>query len=186
MALLQLTDEQTRTWSRAQKDDWWLRNVYRGQMPQLTLRSGLLGFLLGAILSATALYIAAKTGISIGVGLTSVILAFALFRALGGAGLAGDFTVLENNCTQSIATAAGYVITPLTSSLGAYMVLSGRIIVWWQMVVWMVVISILGVLLAFPMKRRFINEDQLPFPEGRACGVVLDSLYTGNAADGVF
>ena len=29
------------------------------------------------------------------------------------------------------------------------------------------------------MKRRFINEDQLPFPEGRAAGVVLDALYTG-------
>ena len=36
------------------------------------------------------------------------------------------------------------------------------------------------------MKRRFINEDQLPFPEGRACGVVLDSLYTGGADVGMF
>ena len=41
-------------------------------------------------------------------------------------------------------------------------------------------------LLAFPMKRRFINEEQLPFPEGRACGVVLDALYTGDAASGMF
>jgi len=39
-----------------------------------------------------------------------------------------------------------------------------------------------GVFLAFPMKRRFINGEQLPFPEGRACGVVLDALYTGAAA----
>jgi hypothetical protein len=44
----------------------------------------------------------------------------------------------------------------------------------------------LGVLVAFPMKRRFINDDQLPFPEGRACGVVLDSLYTGHAGAGMF
>jgi uncharacterized oligopeptide transporter (OPT) family protein len=56
----------------------------------------------------------------------------------------------------------------------------------WQMIVWLVVVSITGVLLAFPMKRRFINEDQLPFPEGRACGVVLDSLYTGGAEVGMF
>jgi uncharacterized oligopeptide transporter (OPT) family protein len=34
------------------------------------------------------------------------------------------------------------------------------------------------------MKRRFINEDQLPFPEGRACGVVLDALYTGKGDEG--
>jgi uncharacterized oligopeptide transporter (OPT) family protein len=39
---------------------------------------------------------------------------------------------------------------------------------------------------AFPLKRRFINEEQLPFPEGRACGVVLDALYTGSAEAGLF
>jgi uncharacterized oligopeptide transporter (OPT) family protein len=186
MALLQLTEEQIRTWTRREKDDWWLNNVYRGDMAQLTLRSALTGFLLGGVLAATGLYIAAKTGITIGVGLTSVILAFALGRALHGAGIARDFTILENNCTQSIATAAGYVVTPLTSSLAAYMMITGIIVPWWQMMVWMVVISIIGVLIAFPMKRRFINEEQMPFPEGRASGVVLDSLYHGAAGAGMF
>jgi len=107
MALRQLDEEQTRNWTRVQKDEWWLRNVYRGNMPQLTLRSALTGFVLGGLLAATALYIGAKTGITIGVGLTSVILAFALYRVLARLGIAGDFTILENNCTQSIATAAG-------------------------------------------------------------------------------
>ncbi|MFY7865564.1 OPT family oligopeptide transporter [Roseateles sp.] len=186
MAIQTLTDEQIRTWTRAQKDEWWFKNVYRGDMPQLTMRSALTGFLLGAVLAATSLYIGGKTGIGIGVGLTSVILSFALFRALHGAGLAADYTILENNCTQSIATAAGYVVAPLYSSLAAYMLITGRIIPWWQMIIWMAVISILGVLVAFPMKRRFINEEQLPFPEGRASGVVLDSLYTGDAGEGVY
>ena len=49
-----------------------------------------------------------------------------------------------------------------------------------------VVLSILGVLVAFPMKRRFINDEQQPFPEGRACGVLLDTLYTSAAAIGLF
>ncbi len=186
MAIQQLDDDQIRTWSRQQKDEWWLKNIYRGDMPQLTVRSAITGFLLGGVLSATALYIAGKTGISIGVGLTSVILSFAIFRALHGAGLASDYTILENNCTQSIATAAGYMVTPLSSSLAAYMLITGVIPPWWQMMAWVVVCSTLGVLIAFPMKRRFINEDQLPFPEGRAAGVVLDSLYTGSAASGVF
>lgn len=186
MALQQLTDEQIKTWSRAQKDEWWLKNVYRGDMAQLTVRSGITGFLLGGILAATALYILAKTGIGIGVGLTSVLLSFAMFRSMATAGIAKDFTVLENNCTQSIATSAGYVIAPLCAGLAAYMVMTGNVLPWWQMVVWLIVVSITGVLLAFPMKRRFINEDQLPFPEGRACGVVLDSLYTGGAEVGLF
>ena len=186
MALQHLTDEQVQTWSRAQKDEWWFKNVFRGDMAQLSLRSGFTGFMLGGILAATSLYIGGKTGISVGVGLTSVILAFAMFRIFATLGWAADYTILENNCTQSIATAAGYVVSPLFSSLAAYMLVVDHIVPWWQMMVWMIVIAILGVLVAFPMKRRFINEDQLPFPEGRACGVVLDSLYTGEGGEGIY
>lgn len=186
MALPQLTDEQIRTWSRSQKDQWWFKNVYRGDMAQLTLRSAFTGFLLGGILAATNLYIGGKTGITTGVGLTSVILAFALYRAFAKAGFAKDFTILENNCTQSIATAAGYMTSPLISALAAYMIVTGKIIPWWHMLAWMLVVAVLGVFLAFPMKRRFINEDQLPFPEGRAAGVVLDALYHGAAEQGLF
>ncbi|MDP1051604.1 OPT/YSL family transporter, partial [Klebsiella quasipneumoniae] len=82
-----------------------------------------------------------------------VILAFALFRTIAAAGLASDYTILENNCTQSIATAAGYVVTPLISSLPAYMLVTGIVPPWWQMAIWMFVISLVGVLLAFPLKR---------------------------------
>ena len=186
MALQQLDEEQIRTWTRAQKDEWWFRNVYRGDMPQLTVRSAITGFLLGGILAATSLYIAARTGIGIGVGLTSVILAFAIYRILAQAGIAQDFTILENNCTQSIATAAGYMIPMLTSGLAAYMIVTNTVVPAWHLIVWTCVTSILGVLVAFPMKRRFINEEQMPFPEGRASGVVLDALYTGAAATGMF
>jgi uncharacterized oligopeptide transporter (OPT) family protein len=186
MAIKQLSDEQIATWTRQQKDTWWYENVYRGDMPQLTVRAAITGFLLGGVLSATALYIAGKTGITIGVGLTSVILAFAMFRLMSRSGVIKDFTILENNCTQSIATAAGYMVTPIVSGLAAYMMVTGTIVPWWKLMVFNVIISSIGILVAFPMKRRFINEDQLPFPEGRAAGVVLDALYTGEASAGMF
>ena len=177
MALQHLDDEQIRTWTREQKDRWWLENVYRGNMPQLTIRSGVTGFVLGGVLSATNLYIGAKTGWSLGVGVTSVILAYAMFRAFARAGLMKGFTILENNAVQSVATAAGYMTAPLVSSLTAFMVMTDTVLPWYEIFAWMSVTSILGVLVAFPMKRRFINDEQQPFPEGRACAVVLDSLY---------
>jgi len=186
MAIPSLSDEQIRTWSRQQKDRWWFQNVWRGDMPQLTIRSGITGFLLGGILSATNLYVGAKTGWTLGVGLTSVLLAFIAFRVMAKTGMAKDFTILENNAMQSIATAAGYMTGPLISSLGAYMVVQNATIPWFQIIGWNVILSLLGVLVAFPMKRRFINDEQQPFPEGRAAGVVLDALYTTEAATGVF
>lgn len=186
MALQHLTDEQIQTWTREQKDRWWLDNIYRGNMRQLTIRSAITGFFLGGILSATNLYIGAKTGWTLGVGLTSVILAFAMFKALSAARMAKDFTILENNAMQSIATSAGYMTGPLISGLAAYMMVQNQVMNWYQMLLINVIFSILGVLVAFPMKRRFINEEQAPFPEGRACGVVLDTLYSSDANVGLF
>ncbi|MEQ1502014.1 MAG: OPT family oligopeptide transporter [Myxococcota bacterium] len=184
MALQHLDDDQIRTWTREQKDRWWLENVYRGDMPQLTVRAAGAGFVLGFLLSATNLYVGAKTGWSLGVGVTSVILAFVLFRALSSVGVKG-FTILENNAVQSVATAAGYMTAPLISSLTAYMIMTDKILPSYQIFVWMVLNSMLGVLVAFPMKRRFVNDEQQPFPEGRACAVVLDSLYPDAPPGGI-
>jgi OPT family oligopeptide transporter len=191
MAIQHLSDEQIRTWTLEQKDRWWFENVWRGDMPQLTLRAALTGFALGGILSATNLYVGAKTGWTLGVGLTSVILAFAMYRLYANLGRifklrVSDFTILENNCMQSIATAAGYMTGPLISGIAAWMWVENRTMPWWQLMSFTVVLSILGVLVAFPMKRRFINDEQQPFPEGRAVGVVLDTLYTSGAEVGIF
>ncbi len=185
MALQHLSDEQVRTWTRAQKDRWWFDNVYRGDTPQLTLRAALTGFLLGGILSATNLYVGAMTGWTLGVGLTSVILSFAMFKVFARLG-ATDMNVLENNAAQSVATAAGYMTGPLISGLAAYMWIENRPLPWQPMLAFNVVLSLRGVLVAFPMKRLFINDEQQPFPQGRACGVVLDTLYTADAAVGLF
>jgi uncharacterized oligopeptide transporter (OPT) family protein len=183
VALEKLTPEQIQDWTPAQKDAWWLEKVYRGDMPQLTLRSAVTGFFLGGILSATNLYVGAKTGWTLGVGLTSVILAYAVFRMLSRLGVR-DLTILENNASQSIATAAGYMTMPLISGIAAYMWVQNALIPWWQMMLFNMTLSLLGVLVAFPMKRRFINDEQQPFPEGAACGVVLDALYTAKPAEG--
>lgn len=184
MALKMLSEEQVRTMSLEEKDRWWLANVFRGDMPQLTWRSALTGFILGGVLSATNLYVSAKTGITLGVGLTSVILAFAMFKILSSMRVAKDFTILENNAMQSIATSAGYMTVPLMSSFAAYFWKANVVLPWWQLLAFNIITSTMGVLVAFPMKRRFINDEQQPFPEGRACGVVLDTLYSSAEDEG--
>jgi uncharacterized oligopeptide transporter (OPT) family protein len=186
MAIPQLTDEQIRTWSLEKKDEWWLKNVFRGDMPQLTLRSALTGVVLGGILSLTNLYVGIRTGWTLGVGITSVILAFAAFKALSSVGLGKDLTILENNAMQSIATSAGYMTAPLISSLPAYMLVTGKAIPMWYVIPWIICISILGALFAFPLKKRFINEEQLPFPEGYAAGVVMDNMHASSGLAGIF
>lgn len=185
MAIHQLSEEQVRTWTLEQKDRWWLANVWKGDMPQLTLRAAVTGMMIGGLLSLTNLYVGAKTGWTLGVGITSVILAFAMFKVLAALGLANEFSILENNCMQSIATAAGYMTAPMTSSLAAYMLITGEVLPMGTVILWIIALAVLGVLFAFPLKRRFINDEQLPFPEGRAAGIVMDALHSGNASEGL-
>ncbi|MCC7292618.1 MAG: OPT/YSL family transporter [Phycisphaerales bacterium] len=186
MAILQLSEEQIRTMSVEEKDRWWLENVYRGDMPQLTWRSGLSGMVIGGALSLTNLYVGMKTGWTLGVGITSVILAFAMFKFIHTTFRTSEFTILENNAMQSIATAAGYMTGPLISSMAAYMMITNKVIPMSTTFVWVTAISVLGVLFAFPLKRRFINDEQHPFPEGRAAGIVMDALHTSDAGSGLF
>jgi putative OPT family oligopeptide transporter len=186
MAIKQLSEEQVKEWSLEQKDQWWFENVWKGDMPQLTIRSAISGMMIGGILSLTNLYVGAKTGWTLGVGITSVILAFAFFKIMSSFHLANEFSVLENNCMQSIATAAGYMTSPMISSLSAYMMITGKILPMPLIFIWITLVGVLGVLFAFPLKKRFINEEQHPFPEGKAAGVVMDALHSGSSKDGVF
>ena len=185
MAIKQLTEQQIREWTLEQKDQWWLENVYRGNMRQLTVRSAITGALLGSVLSLTNLYIGIKTGWTLGVGITSVILSFAVFKILSSLKLGDEMTVLENNAMQSIATSAGYMTSPLMASLPAYMMVTGRVIPMWEAYWWMVVLGLLGALFAFPLKKRYINDEQLPFPEGYAAGVVLENLHESDGKEGM-
>ena len=186
MAIQQLSEEQVRTWTLEQKDRWWLENIYRGDMPQLTLRSALTGVVLGMVLALTNLYVGIRTGWTLGVGITSVILAFAAFKLLARSGLGKDLTILENNAMQSIATSAGYMTSPLVASLPAYMLVTGKPIPAWYVVPWIICLGILGALFAFPLKKRFINDEQLPFPEGYAAGVVMNDLHEAKGEEGLY
>ncbi len=186
MAIHELTPEQVRSMTLAEKDRWWRAEVFKGDLPQLTIRSALTGMILGGILSLTNIYVGIKTGWTLGVGITSVIITYAAFKLLSGAGIGREMTILENNAMQSIATSAGYMTVPLVSSIPAYMLVTGQVVPPLHTGVWIVLVAVLGVLFAFPLKKRFINDEQLPFPEGYAAGVVMDSLHSEHGREGLF
>lgn len=177
MSLPQSTEDHASTPSVREKDRWWLENVYRGGASQLTARVVVSGFLIGGLLAVMNLYIGARIGASLGTSITAVVLGYLIFGALHRVGAARRIGVLEGVMLQSIACSAGYMCSPLTASMSAYMAVTGVVVPWWQMILWLLGLSVLGVAFAIPFKRRFINKEQAPFPEGRACGVVLEVLH---------
>ncbi len=166
----------------------WYERAFRGEnVPQLTVRAVLMGSVLGFFLSFTNIYVGLKTGWFLGVAITACILSFTIWSGLLKIGFAkSPMTILETNCMQSTASAAGYATgNSLVSAFPAMLMLSvsteapgGVQVAWPIIVMWVFFLAILGVFLAIPMKRNMINHEKLTFPSGTAAAVTLQSLYS--------
>ncbi len=164
----------------------WYEQVYRGRgdrMRQLTWRAVLMGSMLGGVLSLTNLYIGLKAGWSFGVAITASILSYAIWTTLHRVGIVrAPMTILENNCMQSTASAAGYSTGgTLISAFAAYMLINRSVLGLGAMLAWVFLLAVLGVTMAIPMKRQMINIEQLRFPSGIAAAETLSALHSVGA-----
>ncbi|MGC8762716.1 MAG: OPT/YSL family transporter [Acidobacteriota bacterium] len=160
----------------------WLERVYRGgTAPEFTLRAVLSGMVLGVLMSFSNLYVGFKTGWTLGVSITASILGFALFRSLEKALpflRRRPFGDLENNISQSVASAAGYIASAgLVSAVPALMMVTGKTLPGWKISLWVATLTLLGLTMAIPMKRQMINVENLKFPTGFATGELLKTMY---------
>ncbi|HAH05918.1 MAG TPA: peptide transporter [Elusimicrobia bacterium] len=163
----------------AQLDAEWLKNTYKGDIPQLTVRAVIMGALLGGFMSLSNLYVGLKTGWGLGVAITACILAFAITKVLRTLNLfKTDMTILENNVMQTTASSAGYSTGgTMVSAISAYLLITGTHMSWQVLGAWTLFLAALGVMMAIPMKRQMINAEQLRFPSGLACAETLKSLH---------
>lgn len=157
----------------------WLEHVYQPNVPQLTIRAVLMGGILGALMSVSNLYTTLKVGWSFGVAITACVLSFVIWRSIRILIPAlSEMTILENNCMQSTASAAGYSTgATIGTAFGALLLITGVHLGWEIVLPWTLVSAALGVFLAVPMKRQMINREQLTFPSGIAAAETLRSLY---------
>lgn len=158
----------------------WLKYVYRGdKVPQLTFRAVVMGAALGSLMSISNLYTSIKLGWGFGVAITCCVLSFVIWNGLRMIfPKLTPMTILENNCMQSTASAAGYSTgATVGTAFGALLLITGVHTDWKILATWTVVTACLGVFLAVPLKRQMINREKLPFPSGIAAAETLKSLY---------
>ena len=160
----------------------WLQNIYKGgKEAELTVRSVILGALIGAIMCLSNLYVGFKAGWSLGVTITAAIMAFAIFKALRTVlpfAVKRDMGMLENNILVTMASACAFIASAgLSNAVPALTMVSGRTLPTWQLALWVAVILMLGLFMAIPMKRQMINVEDLKFPTGFATSEVLKGMY---------
>jgi len=171
--------EYGKTHTAEEMEAFWLEQVYQGdRIPQLTWRAVLTGGLLGSAMSIAHVYTTVKLGWSFGVAITAGVLSFLMWRVIGFVTHGREMTILETNCMQSTASAAGYSTGgTLVTAFGAMLLITGEHYPWHVAVAWTFITACLGTLIAIPMKRQMINREQLPFPSGIAAAETLKALY---------
>ncbi|GJQ30577.1 MAG: peptide transporter [Phycisphaerae bacterium] len=124
-----------------------------------------------------------------GSGVAAFLLFYALLRKP-----VSQMSILENNCMQSTASAAGYSTgATIATMFGALLLLQEpgegqtnadikniAIQPVWVVAGFTMLTGLMGVFLAVPLKRQMINHEQLRFPSGVAAAATLKSLYSGS------
>jgi uncharacterized oligopeptide transporter (OPT) family protein len=116
----------------------------------------------------------------------SVVSAFLGFLAIGLVGKLSGLraTRWENNLVQTAGTAAGSGVGFMAVVLAAIDMLNQRGLLSlhlssWQIFAWLAASGLLGVLLAVPLRKHFIDEENLRFADGVAAGEALSVLDQG-------
>lgn len=168
--------------SAEEREAYWYRHVYQGDsMKQLTLRAVLMGAVIGCGMSIAHLYTSLKIGWGFGVAITACVISYVSWNVLRSltAMRLSKMSILENNCMQSTASAAGYSTgTTVATAVAAMLLITGEHMSWKILVPFVFFSGALGVFLAIPMKRQMINIEQLRFPSGIAAAETLKSLYS--------
>ncbi len=155
-----------------------------GPRKEFTARAVLASLVIAAVVGASYPYIVLKLGFGPNI---SVVAAFLGFLSLGL--VCRDFTRWENNLIQSAGTAAGqtaflcvimaaFDMLRMDPSLGFSFQLTPL-----QTFLWLSSAGLLGVLLSVPMRRHFVVDEKLPYPDGVAAGetiLVLDERGQGS------
>ncbi len=145
---------------------------------ELTPRAIVLGIILAVILGAANAYLGLYAGLTVSASIPAAVVSMAILRILGGA------TILENNVVQTVASAGEAV------AAGAIFTFPALIILGWKgdlpyldVTALCLAGGVMGSLLVVFLRRAYIVEEKLPFPEGVACAEVLRAgAKTANAA----
>jgi putative OPT family oligopeptide transporter len=152
--------------------------IATGKERELTLRAVLVSAFVALLIGGSYPLIVLKLGFGPNI---SVVSAFFGYLALSAVGLFTGVRAgkLENNLVQTAGTTAGQmgfmcVLLAAFDMLNAKPELHFDVhLSVWQTIAWLTVAGLLGVLLAVPLRRHYIDEEDLAFADGVAAAETL-------------
>lgn len=160
-----------------------------------TLRSLLVGLIIGALITFSNTYFGLQTGWISTMAMPSALIGFSVFKVLSKQ-LSFPFTPIENVLIQTVAGAVGTMplgcgfvgVIPALEFLlkpgddgpegdggegeGGPLNLS-----FWKLVIWSLGVCLFGVVFAVPLRKEVIVREKLRFPSGTASALMLKVLH---------
>jgi len=140
------------------------------KIPEFTLKAILLGTILAIVLGAANTYLGLYAGMTVSASIPAAVISMAILRGLLRRG-----TILENNIVQTIASAGQSVASGIIFTIPALLIVGAwSNFHYWQTTLMGICGVLLGVIFMIPLRKVLIVEEkELTYPEGVACGEVL-------------
>ncbi|DAC07368.1 MAG TPA: oligopeptide transporter, OPT family, partial [Candidatus Poseidoniales archaeon] len=138
-------------------------------VPELTLRVLGVGIVLGVLMTAANAYLGLYAGMTVSASIPAAVMSMIILRLMFN-----DVTILENNSVQTMASAGESLAAGVIFTVPAFLVVG-----LWTDINWGITLAIallggwLGTMFTIALRRLFIVEEALPYPEGVACREVL-------------
>ncbi len=148
-------------------------------MKELTIPAILLGVLMSMILGAANAYLGLKAGMTVAATFPAAVIAMAVLKLFRS-------TILEENLARTTgavgeALAAGAIFTiPAFIISGVWVKFN-----YLQATALLLVGGVLGVLFVILLRRTFMEDASLPFPESAACTEIVKAGQGGNSGAGM-
>jgi OPT family oligopeptide transporter len=153
-------------------------------IPEFTVKSVLFGSLFGIIFGSSTVYLALKAGLTVSASIPIAVIAITLGRKFL------KTTILENNIIQTTGSAGESIAAGVVFTLPGFLFLSpgpNGVSVGESYFNYLTILilaafgGMLGTLMMIPLRRSLIVKEHgtLPYPEGTACGSVLQAGEKG-------
>ena len=145
---------------------------------RLTARALITGILLGAILTPCNVYSGLKIGWSFNISIVALLLASGLWGLIARLRPAAALRRDEGNIAQTAASSSANIISGgLVAPIPALAMLTGSNLPATQLIVWVFVVSFLGIWVAWYLRDGLILRSNLAFPTGRATAETLIEIF---------
>ncbi|MBT3441387.1 MAG: oligopeptide transporter, OPT family [Euryarchaeota archaeon] len=136
---------------------------------ELTLRVIVVGIILGILMTAANAYLGLYAGMTVSASIPAAVMSMIILRTAFN-----DVSILENNAVQTMASAGESLAAGIIFTVPAFLVIGiWTEIQWLDTMIIALLGGLLGTMFTIALRRLFIVEEALPYPEGVACREVL-------------